>query len=115
MIRFYLDENVRGSIRRGLRSRGVDVVAAQEDGYEGIDDPEVLDRARELDRVLFSNDDDMLREATHRQRSGVPFSGVLFAHQQEVSIGECLDDLEVIAFAGHEEEFAIMVRYLPLR
>jgi predicted nuclease of predicted toxin-antitoxin system len=61
--------------------RGVDVLTAQEDGRTGTPDPELLDRAEQLDRVLVSRDHDFLTEARRRQVAGLPFSGVIFAHQ----------------------------------
>jgi len=54
------------AITAALRSRGVDVVTAYEDGASTLSDPELLDRASELKRVLFSEDDDFLAEATRR-------------------------------------------------
>jgi len=41
----------------------VDVLTAQQDGSDKLDDPPLMDRATSLGRVLFSNDHDMLREA----------------------------------------------------
>jgi hypothetical protein len=109
-----MDENVNGAITRGVRERGVDVVTVQEDGYSGREDPDVMDRAMQLGRVLFSQDEDLLAQATHRQRNGIPFTGVVFAAQAAVPIGQCVRDLEVIAFAGTPEEFLDRVYYLPL-
>ncbi len=83
----YMDENVHGAITNGLRQRQVDVLTVQEDHRSGIADPEVLDRATELQRVLFSQDDDLLAEAKHRQMLAVPFPGVVFARQSKVSSG----------------------------
>jgi predicted nuclease of predicted toxin-antitoxin system len=114
MIRLYMDENVHGAITRGIRQRGADVVTVQEDGFGGRDDPEVLDRATSLGRLLFSQDEDLLAEAAHRQRNGILFAGVVFAAQEEVTIGQCVRDLELIAFAGTPEEFSDRVHYLPL-
>ncbi len=114
MVRLYMDENVNGAITRGVRKRGVDVVTVQEDGYGGRDDPDVVDRARSLGRLLFSQDEDLLAEAAHRQRNGITFGGVVFAAQGEVTIGQCVRDLELIAFAGTREEFLDRVHYLPL-
>jgi predicted nuclease of predicted toxin-antitoxin system len=114
MVRLYMDENVHGAITRGVRERGVNVVTVQEDGFSGRDDPDVADRATSLGRVLFSQDEDLLAEATHRQRNGIAFAGVVFAAQHEVSIGQCVRDLEVIAFAGTPEDFSDRVHYLPL-
>lgn len=69
-IRLYMDVHVRRAITVGLRLRGVDVLTAQDDDSSRISDPELLDRASQLGRVLFSQDIDLLREATKRQRLG---------------------------------------------
>jgi hypothetical protein len=42
------------------------VLTAQEDGTGELPDPELLDRATELGPVLFTQDDDLLREAKRR-------------------------------------------------
>ena len=114
MIRFYMDENVHGAITHGLRQRGVDVRTVQGDIPAGTPDDLVLDRAITLARVLSSQDEDLLREAAARQRAGVHFTGVVFAAQGVVSIGRCVEDLALMAFAGRPEEFVDAVSYLPL-
>ncbi len=53
-IALYMDENVHRGITDGLRIRNVDVLTVQEDGRTGLPDPLILDRATELERVLFS-------------------------------------------------------------
>ena len=65
-------------------------------------DPELLDRATALGRVLVTMDEDFLAEATRRQRVGVRFAGVIYAHQLEVTLGRFIDDLELICAAGGE-------------
>jgi hypothetical protein len=67
-----------------------------------------------LQRVLFSQDDDLLAEAKQRQIVGVPFSGVIYAHQLRVTIGRCVQDLELIAKAANSEELANRVEFLPI-
>jgi predicted nuclease of predicted toxin-antitoxin system len=111
MIRLYMDEHVPGSVTRGLRLRGVDVLTAQEDAAEEMPDPWLLDRATELDRLLFSRDVDLLAEATRRQRANETFAGVVYAHQLEVTIGRCIEDLELIAKVCDPQELANQVRY----
>ena len=54
MIRLYMDVPVRREVTVGLRVRGVAVLTAQEDGAATLADPELLTRATELGRVLFS-------------------------------------------------------------
>ena len=111
---YYFDENVPGAIAEGLRQRGIDVLTAQEDGFDETPDPLVLDRAGELGRVLFTRDDDFLREATARLRDGRPVATVIYAHQQRASVRECIDDLELFAGAATDGEARGQVVHLPL-
>ena len=113
-LKLYMDHHVPRAITMGLRLRQVDVLTAYEDQAHKIADPDLLDRATRLGRVLFTQDDDLLAEATHRQRLGIGFGGVIYAHQEVVSIGQCVQDLEVIATVGNEEDVAERVIYLPL-
>lgn len=115
MVGLYMDVHVPAAITRGLRLRGVDVLTAQEDGSARLDDPELLDRAGELGRVLFTQDDDLLVEAAERQGRGLGFAGVIYIHQNDIVIGRCIDDLELIAGACTSAELEGSVRYLPLR
>jgi hypothetical protein len=113
-IQLYADHNVPRAIVDGLRSRGVDIVTSYEDGTSEFDDSELLDRATELSRALFTRDYDLLLEATKRQRSGVRFSDVIYAHQLRVSVGTCIRDLEIIAKSGEREDIENRVEFLPL-
>jgi predicted nuclease of predicted toxin-antitoxin system len=113
--KLYMDVHVRRAVTIGLRLRGVDVLTAQEDGSERFDDPPLLARATELDRVLFTQDDDLLKEAGRRQDTGKGFAGVIYGHQLNVTIGQCIQDLELIAEATEPEEWANLVTYLPLK
>ena len=58
------------SIANGLRIRGIDVLTAYEDGRHELDDPALLDRAVELNRVMFSRDDDLVIETASRLAMG---------------------------------------------
>ncbi|MGH7965880.1 MAG: DUF5615 family PIN-like protein [Candidatus Binatia bacterium] len=95
-----MDVHVPDAITGGLRLRGVDVLTAQEDGTRQISDAALLDRATALGRILFSQDEDLLREATQRQRSGGTFAGLVYAHQLKVTIGQCVKDLELISLVS---------------
>ncbi len=114
-VRLYMDVHVRRAVTDGLRLRGVDVLTAQEDGIGEFEDSELLDRATVLNRVLFTQDDDFLAEAVRRQRSGEMFAGVIYAHQLDLTVGECIDDLELIAQASNPEEWLNRLEYLPLK
>ena len=90
------------------------MITAYQDGTSELDDAGLLDRAGELTRVLFTRDDDLLAEATNRQREGIPFHGVVYAHQLQVSIGKCVEDLEFIAKVGEPVDLMDQVFFLPL-
>ena len=113
-IDLYMDHHVPRAITIGLRLRGVDVLTAYEDGASELDDPDLLDRASELERVLFTMDDDLLVEAAARQSQDVAFGGVIYAHQLRISIGTCVRNLELIAKAGEPEDLRDRVQFLPL-
>ena len=113
-LALYLDEQVQTAIARGLRQRGVDVLTVREDGRTGGSDAEVLERAAELGRVVFTRDDDFLSLAHARQAAGNPFVGVVYAHPLRASIGECVADLELLAAAYQPPDTAGQVVFLPL-
>ncbi len=113
-ITLYMDQHVPRPITIGLRLRGVNVLTAYEDGNSHLEDPDLLDRAGVLGRVLFTRDRDLLAEATKRQNEGVFFSGVIYAHQLQVSIGVCVQNLELLALAGEPNDFINRVQFLPL-
>jgi hypothetical protein len=113
-IALYLDENVPRAVAIGLRLRGVDVITLEDDNCRGIADPLLLDRATELGRPLFSQDRDLLAEARRRQKEGAPFAGVIYAHRLQVTIGDCVRDLHLIAEVMEPDELASRVEFLPL-
>ena len=114
-VRLYVDVHVRRAITEGLRLRRVDVLTAQEDGAREFDDPDLLDRATALGRVLFTQDDDLLREAKRRQQTGKTFTGIIYAHQLNITIGQCITDLELLAQASEPAEWSNRTEYLPLK
>jgi hypothetical protein len=110
-----MDVHVRGPVTTALRRRGVDVLTAQADDAGQLPDDDLLDRAMERGRVLFSQDDDLLNEATARQRSGKFFAGIIYAHQQNITVRQTIEDLELIAKTCGPEELENSVVFLPLK
>jgi predicted nuclease of predicted toxin-antitoxin system len=109
-----MDVHVPIAITRTLRRRGGDVLTAQEDEAGRLGDPALLDRATQLGRLLFTRDDDFLAEAARRQRGGQPFSTIVFAHQMQVSLGQCVNDLELLAKTAVDDDLLNQTVYLPL-
>lgn len=110
-----MDVHVPAAITDALRLRRVDVLTAQEDGADRFTDAALLDRSRARDRVLFSQDADLLREVSSRQRSELAFSGLIYAHQLNATIGQCIEDLELIAKACDPSDLSGQVIYIPVR
>jgi predicted nuclease of predicted toxin-antitoxin system len=113
-VAFYFDEHIPRAVALGLRIRGVDVITVQDDGRRGIADPLLLDRASELRQPLFSQDRDLLIEAQRRQKAAIFFAGLLYAHHLDITIGECVHDLHLIAEAMEPDELVNRVGFLPL-
>lgn len=109
-----MDHHVPQAITNRLRLREVDVITAIEDGASELEDPALLERATELNRVLFTQDDDLLVEATRRQNLGQAFAGVIYAHQLSISIGDCVRDLELVAKVEDPTDMAGQTLFLPL-
>jgi predicted nuclease of predicted toxin-antitoxin system len=109
-----MDVHVKRAVTDGLRRRGVDVLTAQEDGSALLEDSDLLDHATSLGRVLFSQDHDLLREATRRQQNAQPFAGVVYAHQLNITVGRAIQDLDLIAKVYELEDIENRVEYLPL-
>jgi len=110
-----MDHHVPRAITEGLRLRGIEVITTQEDGTQRLDDPDLLDRATQLGRPLFSQDRHLLAEAAGRQRSAIAFAGVIFAEQEPRLVGTYIGDLEFLCLAGRPDDFENQVIYLPLR
>ena len=115
MLSFYMDHHVHRSITEGLRRRGIDVITASEDGREEADDEELLECATALDRILVSQDDDVLKIATRWQRTSREFAGVSYAIQQHIDIGGTIEYLELIAHLKTADEMRNSIEYLPTR
>jgi len=109
-----MDVHIPGAITEGLRRRQLNIVTCQEDGTREHSDESLLERALELGRVLFSQDQDLLRIARQWQTAGRSFTGLIFS-SQHVSIGKLVSDLELVAYCCTKEEVANNVLYLPIK
>jgi hypothetical protein len=110
----YMDHNVQAAIVSGTRRRGLDVLTALEDGYDQRADDEVLTRATELGRIVFTHDTDFIRITGEWLSTGRSFSGVVFGHPEAVSIGKVIQDLELICRVLTADEAANLLIRLPL-
>jgi hypothetical protein len=109
-----MDHHVHAAVTAGLRQRGVDVLTAEDDARSGAADDLLLARATELRRVLFSQDRDLLEIAAEWMRVGRGCSGLVYGHQLQVSIGQAVRDLELIAKVADPDDMRNRIYRLPL-
>ncbi len=112
-LSLYMDHQVPSAITDGLRQRGVDVLTAKEDGSDTWDDDALLARATSLGRVLFSQDQDFLTLTHQWLQAPRDFSGVAYAHQLAISIGQAVRDLELLAKTLDPDDMRNRIEYLP--
>jgi len=109
----YMDHHVHAGITAGLRRRGVDVLTAAQDGASDWDDEPLLERAGELGRVLFTQDDDLLAITHAWLKGGRDFSGLVYGHQLALTVGQAVRDLELMARVLNPEEMRNRIEFLP--
>ncbi len=112
-VKLYMDVHVPRAVTTQLRLHGADVLTSQEDGTAELDDTALLDRATQLGRVLYTQDEDLLAEAAARQRRWQPFPGVVYSHQLSMTIGRTVAELLLICEVGEPSDFENMGHYLP--
>jgi predicted nuclease of predicted toxin-antitoxin system len=109
-VGLYTDVHISRALISALRRRGVDVLSSVEDDTRRFQDTKLLDRATELGRILYTQDDDL---AVRRIRAGVHFSGVIYSHQLRSPVGKCVQDLEIIAKTIEPEDLAGILEFIP--
>lgn len=114
-LRLLMDEHVDVDITRALQKRGVDATPVQDVNLLASDDEIILEHASTKGLVVFTMDDDFLAIAAKRQRTAIPFSGVIYAKQESMSIGQCIRELEVVAGVYDPHDMVNVVQYLPLK
>lgn len=112
-VPLYIDHHIKAAITEGLRNRGVDVITCAEDDTERWDDAQILERATQLGRAVFTQDDDFLAIADEWLDDGRDFAGVVYAHQLGITIGEAVRDLELIAKVLEPQDMKNRIEFLP--
>lgn len=113
-LAFYMDHHVHAAITDGLRQQGIDVLTAQEDGTASWDDEPLLARSTQLGRILFSQDRHLLIITNRWLKTNREFAGLVYGHQRRVSIGEAIEDLELITSTLDPEDMRNRIEFIPL-
>jgi hypothetical protein len=110
----FMDHHVHAGITKGLRRCAINVLTTDEDGRAMAPDDQLLERATELGRPIFTQDDDFLEIADRWQQTGRHFAGVIYGHQLRVTVGQAVADIQLICEASAPEELYDTVIFLPL-
>lgn len=116
-MRFATDENFDGRILEGLRARlaQLDIIRIQDTEMYQSADPELLSWLAEEKRILLTHDvRTMPRYVYERVHSGQAVPGVIEVHRS-TSIGQAIDELEIMIGAGEAKDFENQVKYIPIR
>jgi hypothetical protein len=112
-VAFYMDHHVKAAITQGLRKRGVDVLTAHEDGASTFRDDQLLARATQLGRTLFSEDDDLLVVANQWLQARRDFAGLVFGRLLGITVGKAVRDLELIAKVLEPGDMLNRIEFIP--
>ena len=113
-VSLYMDVHVPQAVTEQLLRRNVDVVTAIDNDAADLADDDLLDHCAGLGRLLVTFDVRFKALAEDWQRSGRQFGGLVYAHPLRVSIGQLVQDLELIAKATERSEWLGVVEHLPL-
>ena len=114
-LAYYFDEHVPWAITHGVRTAGIEVLRVQDDSLRGVEDEPLLQRATDLGRVLFTQDDDFLAISAEWLRTGRTFPGIVYVHQDRLSYRERIAELIRLSREFSAEQMVNQVVYLPLR
>jgi predicted nuclease of predicted toxin-antitoxin system len=114
MIRILTDQDFNEHITRGLLARypDLDLVLARQVGLEAAPDPQVLEWAAQVGRIVFTHDIRTMKPtAIKRIEAGQPMPGIVVV-LKAVDIGRAIDELLVMIGASFEGEWANQIRYI---
>lgn len=111
-IKIYADESVPVAVVAGLQRRGVEAISARDAGNLGFTDLEQLAYAIENRYLLFTHDTDFLMLAAETSGAGQEHWGVVYVHQEKLSIGGCIRRLKELVDVLTADEMRNHVEFL---
>jgi predicted nuclease of predicted toxin-antitoxin system len=114
---YLLDECVHGGLLDGLLERqpDLDIVRVQDVGLASTHDRSILAWAADEGRIVITNDrSTLIGFAYERVAAGEPMPGVVVLNR-DLSPGDTIEQLLMIAICSTKDELEGTVSYLPLR
>ncbi len=97
------------------RITDIDVIRIQDTDMYQKSDPELLDWLANKNRILLTHDVRTIPAFVYdRVQSGLSVPGVIEVRRSKLSIGEIIDQLELMIGASTVVEFRNQVRYIPI-
>jgi predicted nuclease of predicted toxin-antitoxin system len=90
-----------------LKRRDIEAFSAKDIDKLGLTDEEQIEVAINKQAVIFTHDVDFLRIVLHKQHSGM-----IYVHQQKLSVGECIRRLKAIVEIKSPEEMRNQIIFL---
>jgi predicted nuclease of predicted toxin-antitoxin system len=108
-MKIYADEIIERSIIEGLKRRKIEIVSVRELGYVGKPDEFHIKKASEIKAIILTHDVDFLRIAS---RSDIYHIGIIFSHPKNVSIGQCIRGVELVAKVLTDKDMKNHIEFL---
>ena len=106
-LKIYADESVNIAIVEGLKRRGINAFSAKDLGKLGLTDEEQVKTAIQNQAVVFTHDADFIKISINKSHSGI-----IYVHQQKLTIGECIKKLKLMAETKTPQEMANQIVFL---
>jgi hypothetical protein len=116
MLRLLADENFNGDIVRGLllRQPDLDIVRAQDVGFAGADDPDILAWAAENNRIVLTHDRATMSDyAYERVAAGEEMAGV-FILNDRFPVGRAIEEILLLVACTEQGEWRGRAIHVPL-
>jgi predicted nuclease of predicted toxin-antitoxin system len=111
-LKIYTDESVPVAVVAGLQRRGVTAVSARDENNLGLSDLEQLEYAVSHQMVIFTHDTDFLQLAHAYAAQGKVHYGIVYVHQEKISLGECIRRLKEITDLFERSDLQNHVEFL---
>ena len=109
-MKFLADEHIELSIVTGLKLLGIDAISVNEAGKREYDDEEILNFAKENDRVIITRDSDFVK----LHRNGAEHAGIVFI-SKFLAIGKIIGEIEKISMLFESEHMRNNLIFIPLK
>ena len=115
-IRFQADNDLRGSIRKGVlrRDPAIDFQSAKAVRLDAVPDQEVLRIAMTQSRILVSHDVNTMPDHFRQFVAAGNRSPGLLLVPQDARIGDVIESIFLIQAASEAEEWTNRIEWLPL-